>query len=161
MDDTLQISGLPLHPLLVHAVVVLLPLTVLALLLGQFWPAARRRLGVVTPLVALVVLVLVPITVAAGRSLAQVVGPIPAVETHEGFGEMLLPWAVGLFLVALGQWIWYRWGAPRLRETRRGLVTAVAAVLAVASVAVGAGSVILLVLIGESGSRAVWGGTLG
>ena len=35
-DDVLQVAGLPLHPLIVHAVVVLTPLTVLALLLGAF-----------------------------------------------------------------------------------------------------------------------------
>ena len=51
-EDVLQVGGLPLHPLIVHAVVVLLPLTVLAVLLGTFWPAARRRLGIVTALVA-------------------------------------------------------------------------------------------------------------
>jgi formate hydrogenlyase subunit 3/multisubunit Na+/H+ antiporter MnhD subunit len=161
MDDTLQVSGLPLHPLLVHAVVVLLPLTVLALLLGQFWPAARRRLGVVTAVGALVVLVLVPITVAAGESLAQIVGPIPAVERHENFGRLLLPWAIALFLVAVGQWAWFRWGADRIRATRRPIATAVTWLLAAAVVVVGVGSVTLLVLIGESGSRAVWGGLVG
>lgn len=83
MDNSLQVSGLPLHPLLVHAVVVLLPLTVIALLLTQFWPTARRRLGIVTPLAALAVLVLVPITVAAGQNLASLIGPLPAVQTHQ------------------------------------------------------------------------------
>ncbi|WP_156401987.1 hypothetical protein [Agromyces sp. Soil535] len=43
-EDVLQVAGLPLHPLVVHAVVVLTPLTVLALLLGTFRPAARKRL---------------------------------------------------------------------------------------------------------------------
>jgi len=158
MDDTPLLSGLPLHPLLVHAVVVLLPLTVLALLLAQFWPAARRRLGVVTPLAALVVLVLVPITTAAGEVLAEAVGPIPAVEAHEEYGVMLLPWAIALFVVAAAQWAWFRWGAPRLPAARRGVGPAVYWLLAAASLIVGAGSVVLLVLIGESGSRAVWGG---
>ena len=35
-EDVLQVGALPLHPLIVHAVVVLLPLTVLAVLLGTF-----------------------------------------------------------------------------------------------------------------------------
>lgn len=161
MDDTLQLSGLPLHPLLVHAVVVLLPLTALALLLAQFWPAARRRLGVVTPLAALVVLVLVPITVAAGEELAEVVGPIPAVETHRGYGEMLLPWAIALFAVALLQWAWFRWGAPRASRERRGARVAVYWILAAAGLVVAVGSVVMIVLIGDSGARAVWGGMVG
>ncbi|WP_448005286.1 hypothetical protein [Agromyces bauzanensis] len=48
-EDVLQIAGLPLHPLLVHAVVVPTPLTVLALLLGTFGPvpavARHQQLG--------------------------------------------------------------------------------------------------------------------
>jgi len=160
-DDVIQIGGLPLHPLIVHAVVVLTPLTVLALLLGTFWPAARRRLGIVTPLGALLVLVLVPITTAAGQSLADALGPIPAVQTHRGFGLMLLPWAIGLFVVAAAQWAWYRWGDERMRRGSPRAARVVVAGLAAASVVVGLGTLVLLVLIGDSGARAVWGGLLG
>ena len=161
MGNSLQVSGLPLHPLLVHGVVVLLPLTVIALLFTQFWPTARRRLGIVTPLAALAVLVLVPITVAAGRSLASVVGPLPAVQTHQQYGEMLLPWTVALFVVALAQWVWFRWGVHRYRAPSSSLATAAPLLLAVLSVVVGVGNLILVVLIGDSGARAVWGGLLG
>ncbi|MBT2498884.1 hypothetical protein J7E25_07225 [Agromyces sp. ISL-38] len=160
-EDVLQVAGLPLHPLIVHAVVVLTPLTVLALLLGTFWPSARRRLGIVTPLGALVVLVLVPITVLAGQTLAEVIGPIPAVERHRGLGEMLLPWAIALFVVAAAQWAWFRFGDARIREGSPTAARAVVIGLAAASVVVGVGTVVLLVLIGDSGSRAVWGGILG
>lgn len=152
MDGSLQVGGLPLHPLLVHAVVVLLPLTALALVLAQLWPAARRRLGIVTPLAALLVLVLVPVTILAGESLKQTVGPLPAVAVHEGYGRMLPPWAIALFAVASAQWAWFRWGVRRIRRLAR----AVFWVLAVASIAVAAGAVTVVVLAGESGSRAVW-----
>ena len=37
------VNGLPAHVLLVHAVVVLVPLTSLLLVLVAVWPAARRR----------------------------------------------------------------------------------------------------------------------
>lgn len=161
MDNSLQVSGLPLHPLLVHAVVVLLPLTVIALLLTQFWPAARRRLGIVTPLAALVVLVLVPITVAAGQNLASLIGPLPAVQTHQRYGEMLLPWAVVLFVVAAAQWAWFRWGVHHYSSPHSSLATAAPLLLAVLSVVVGVGNLFLVVLIGDSGARAVWGGLLG
>jgi hypothetical protein len=160
-EDVLQIAGLPLHPLVVHAVVVLTPLTVLALLLGAFWPAARRRLGIVTPLGALAVLVLVPVTVLAGRSLAAVIGPVPAVTRHQQLGEQFLPWAIGLFVVAAGQWAWYRYGAARLRGRSPAGARAVAIGLGVASVIVGVGAVVMLALIGDSGARAVWGGHVG
>ncbi|MFE6967439.1 DUF2231 domain-containing protein [Agromyces sp. NPDC057679] len=157
-EDLFQVAGLPLHPLIVHAVVVLTPLTVLALLLGAFWPRARRRLGIVTALGAAVVLALVPITVLAGRSLAERLGPIPAVARHQQFGEMLLPWAIALFVVAAGQWAWFRFADERLRRTSPGAARATRVALAVASVVVAAGTMVLLVLIGDSGARAVWGG---
>lgn len=160
-DDLIQVAGLPLHPLIVHAVVVLTPLTVLALLLGTFWPQARRRLGIVTALGAALVLVLVPVTVAAGRSLAAVLGPLPAVARHQGFGEMLLPWAVALFVVAAGQWAWFRYGDERMRRTRPGAARLVRIAIAAAAVVVGVGTLVLLVLVGDSGARAVWGGLTG
>jgi uncharacterized membrane protein YidH (DUF202 family) len=160
-EDVLQVAGLPLHPLIVHAVVVLTPLTVLALLVGAFWPAARRRLGVATALGALVVLVLVPITVAAGQSLAERIGPVPAVERHEELGEMLLPWAIALFVVAAAQWAWFRFGETRMRRRSPRGALAIGIGLAVASLVVGVGTLLMIVLIGDSGARAVWGGLLG
>ena len=155
-DGVLQIAGLPLHPLIVHLVVVLTPLTVLALLLGAVWPAARSRLGILTPLAALLVLALVPLTVAAGQSLEAVVGTA-AVARHEQLGGMLLPWAIALFAVSAAQWVWFRFlRTYRTKALARGIDVALAA----AAVAVGVGTVVLLVLIGDSGARAVWGGVI-
>jgi hypothetical protein len=145
----------------VHAVVVLLPLTVIAMLLTQFWPTARRRLGIVTPVAALGVLVLVPITVAAGQDLARVVGPLPTVQTHQEYGQMLLPWVIALFVIAAVQWWWFRWGVHRYPPASSSPAGVVPAVLAVLSVVVGIGNLVLIVLIGDSGARAVWGGLLG
>lgn len=155
-NGTLAVAGLPLHPLIVHAVVVLTPLTVLALLLGTFWPAGRRRLGIVTPLGALLVLVLVPVTVAAGESLKAVVGPLPSVERHEALGRMLLPWVIGLFVVAAGQWAWYRYGRDSMTKRSPAFARAATVIIGALAVIVGVGTMIVLVLIGESGSRAVW-----
>lgn len=154
MTDTLQFLDLPLHPLVVHAVVVLLPLTVIALLLSQFWGAARDRLGLLTPIAALVVVVLVPVTITAGRSLADLVGPLP---THERYGVMLLPWTIGLVVIAIAQWAWFRWGTVRLRQNRRArAATAGTILLGIAVLVVAAGSLTVLFLAGETGSRAVW-----
>ncbi|MBW8762558.1 MAG: hypothetical protein JF592_08220 [Microbacterium sp.] len=147
--DLFEIAGLPLHPLIVHAVVVLVPLTALALALGALLPSVRRRLGMATPIAALLVLALVPVTMLAGEALAQQVGPVPAVIRHAELGRMLWPWTAAMFLVAAIQWCWFRFGAPR-RAAR-----IVIAVLAVVS---GAGSTIMVVLVGEAGARAVWGG---
>ena len=48
-----EVNGLPLHVLLVHFIVVGVPLAALLTVLSALWPAARRRLGIITPLVAL------------------------------------------------------------------------------------------------------------
>ena len=149
-------NGLPLHPLLVHAVIALVPMAALAVVLHALWPAARRRLGVVTPLVGAALVIAVPITVAAGQDLQRQLGPIPAVQRHAGFGEMLLPWAIALFLVGALEWGWYRWRG-RLQMVPRGKAL-VSVVIGVVAVITAGGAMVLLVLIGDSGARAVWGG---
>ena len=134
MDFDWTFNGLPLHPLLVHATVILAPLTAVALLLAVFWPAARRRLGIVVPLAGLLMVVLVPITVQAGEALKAVVGPIPAVQTHEGFGRMMLPWTIAVAVVAVGEYVWYRFFADRMKVSSPGVARALSVVIAVAGV---------------------------
>ncbi len=103
-----------------------------------------------TPIAALIVLVLVPITMLAGQALAQSVGPVPAVMHHAYLGGLLWPWTLAMFIVATLQWCWYRFGEGPGRTTR--------VILAVLAVVSGAGSTVMVVLIGEAGARAVWGG---
>jgi hypothetical protein len=50
------VGGLPAHILLVHAVVVLVPLSALLIVLVTVWPAARARLALATAIVAVVAL---------------------------------------------------------------------------------------------------------
>src|SRR5215218_3942198 len=107
MDFTL--NGLPLHPLLVHAEIALVPLTALAVVLHVLWPAARRRLGIVTPLLGLGLGIVTPITVAAGLALREEVGPLPAVEQHAALGMTMPYWAGGLLLVSVLAYGWFRW----------------------------------------------------
>jgi hypothetical protein len=159
--NSFVIAGLPVHILLVHAVVILAPLTGVAVILHALWPAARRRLGFVTPLAALVVLVLVPITVSAGEALEATVGSTPAIEKHADLGDTLLPWAIALFVVAVVEWVWYRFVHPMANRMPRAARIASAALIAVAAVVIGVGSIIDVVLIGDAGARAVWGGLFG
>jgi len=155
---TLQVGGLPLHPLIVHVTVVLVPLTALAIILGTLWPAARRRLGIVTPLAALVLVILVPITVAAGQALEKVVGERPGVLEHASLGGMLLPWVIAMFVASAAQWAWYRWGVTRATPEHARRTTAISIAIGVVAVIAAVGAVVMVVLIGESGARAVWGG---
>jgi hypothetical protein len=150
-----EFNGLPVHILLVHLVVVLVPLTALSILLFAFWPAARRRLGIVSPLLALAALVAVPFTTAAGEWLQERVAATPLVETHAAMGPLLLPWVIAMFVVACLLWIWHRLD-PALPKAVR---VAIRTVLDAAAVVSAVGAVVLVVLIGESGSAAVWTGS--
>lgn len=165
-----QVRGLPAHVLLVHAVVVVVPLAAVLLVVSALWPRARRWLGGATPLTALAALVLVPITTHAGNWLRDRVADTPLVQRHAQLGAQLLPWAIALFVVACGVWLLHRRQvaapvpvAPAPEHARvdgaastQMVVQVVAAVLAVA---VGVGTIVQVVRIGESGSRAVWQGS--
>ncbi|MDQ0613488.1 putative membrane protein [Microbacterium sp. W4I4] len=147
----LEIAGLPLHPLLVHATVVLTPLTAIALAVAALWPSARRRLGLALPIAALVVAVLAPLTVIAGESLADTVGRVPDIARHEALGLMLLPWAIALLPASvLVWWVGRPTESPRPRWAKI-VIAAVAVVVAVVTL-------VLVVLVGDAGARAVWGG---
>ncbi|WP_210508934.1 DUF2231 domain-containing protein [Naasia sp. SYSU D00057] len=150
-----SVNGLPLHPLLVHSVIALVPLTAIAVVLHVLWPAARRRLGAVTPLLGLALAVATPVTVLAGRDLRAQVGPIPAVDRHAALGETMTFWAVGLLAVSAAAYAWFRW-RDRLRLSRSTVVV-LTAVLAVVSIGVSIGALAMVVLVGDSGARAVWG----
>ncbi|TFD54751.1 hypothetical protein E3T55_02590 [Cryobacterium frigoriphilum] len=156
-----QFNGLPLHVLFVHGVVVLVPVAALAAVLAAVWPAARRRIGIVAPVLALVALVLVPLTVEAGEWLAQRVAATPLLGTHMDLARTLLPWAIALFALATVQWGWHRFvvtpearwsGVLRGAQTR----TALTVVIAVLVILVAVASTVAVVAIGESGTRAVW-----
>ncbi|RFA10535.1 hypothetical protein B7R54_15970 [Subtercola boreus] len=104
-------NGLPLHILLVHVVVIVLPAAALLTVLGAVWPAFRRKLGVITPVVALIGLISVPLATNAGEWLEERLNSTPLIQAHVALGDTLLPWAVGQFVVATAIWVWYRWFA--------------------------------------------------
>lgn len=104
MPDT--VDGLPLHPLLVHFPLVLVPLLVLLVLLYVLIPPLRRRVG----WAVLVLAVLAPVAVFfarwTGKSFADsVLAALPPAETdakadaiadHEMYGDWLLWLTIGV-----------------------------------------------------------------
>ncbi|MDM7854123.1 hypothetical protein [Cellulomonas alba] len=172
------INGLPAHALLVHGVVVLVPLAALLIVVAALWPAARRRLGLATPVLAVVALLSVPPAKEAGEWLERHVPSSPLVEEHAGRGDAVLPWVLGLAVVACATWV-VGVAADRRRHDAgveepgpivrvQALVaravpgwaagTAALAVAAVVAVAVSAGAVAAVYQAGDSGARAVWQG---
>lgn len=151
------VGDLPLHPLLVHFTVVIIPLAALCVVLSAVWPAARRRLGIVTPLVALAALIAVPITIEAGEWLLERVETTDDIARHESLADVMLPWAIAMCAVAVVQWLWYRFGT----KSGRTLRLAATIVLAVAAAVVAVGSIVTIVQIGETGARSVWSEEIG
>jgi hypothetical protein len=177
------VNGLPAHILLVHLTLVVIPTAAVAAVAAAASRRLRRWLGVVTPLLALVALVMVPITRSAGLWLYNRVPHTPLIDAHMHRANHILPWVVALFVVSVGEWIWFRRldrdedgsrfplfaaAAPdevsdaRVKTASRTRTpgpamwqTVVATVLALV---VGIGATVELVRVGESGSRAVYQG---
>jgi hypothetical protein len=154
-----EVSGLPLHILLVHGVVVLIPLAALVVALTALWPAARRRLGVVSPILAVVAFAFVPVTIAAGNWLQERLPSAPLIEEHAALGPMMLPWSIALALVAIVGYLWHRVGRRIAARWSGGARRAITIGLAILSLVVAVGATAAVVVVGESGSRAVWEGS--
>ncbi|MCL2533052.1 MAG: hypothetical protein FWE39_02710 [Nocardiaceae bacterium] len=155
---------MPIHPLLVHFVAVLVPISALLLLLSVCWPAARRRIGLISPVVAFVTLVFVPLTTHAGEWLEHRTDPDPLVRIHAELGDQLIFWSAGVFLASLAWWALHDpkvrgWWAARRQSSNGQASRAVAIVVAVVAVALSVGSVVQVYRIGDSGAAAVWSGS--
>jgi uncharacterized membrane protein len=157
----MEFNGLPVHPLIVHVVVVFAPLACLAGILYAVVP--RWRWWLRWPLVACAVIAAVAgiIAVQSGHDLENQrhLQSLPELAVHEHRGK-ILRWLMLAFLVptALGAWLL---GGPSAlasgggaRETRsKTLGVAVAGLLVIGAVAV----LISVFLTGDAGARSVWG----
>ena len=150
------ISGLPAHVLLVHALVVLVPLTALLEILCAFWPAARRRLVWLVLAFAAVTTVLTPITANAGGWLYdQERHHRDILNTHAERGSWLIYFSIALLVVAVVLALLH-WREVRAAKSR----FAVSVLVAVLAIVVGLASIVQVVRIGDSGAQSVWGNEL-
>lgn len=166
-NELWTVGGIPAHPLLVHAVVVLLPLAAVCAALIAVRPAWRRRFGIPVALLTVVAVAAVPVTQEAGEQLEAKLAMLenPLIAQHAALGGTLLPYAVVfgvlvLALVAVGLAADRPVHAahsigPRPTRTPWRVLVAVVAILVVLS---GAATVTQVVRIGHSGSVAVWEG---
>ncbi|NPD05749.1 hypothetical protein HN031_13745 [Nocardioides sp. zg-1308] len=153
----MELNGVPLHPLVVHAVVVLGPLSALAGLAYAAVPRWRWLLRWPLVVLAVVTAVASVVAVAAGEDLLSSRPELaPIVVEHQEDGELLRLWSIGYALVSL-LGAWALGGTSALasgrgaRATRFGIPVAV--LLAVGAV----GLVVTVYLAGDSGATAVWG----
>lgn len=143
----MEINGLPLHPLVVHAAVVFGPLAAVAALayLVPRWRDVLRWPMVVLAVIATGALVLAYFSGGDFLDSRPELRQLPKVQEHEDLGDQLL-WislAFGVIAVVTG-WLHARTGALRV----------------VLDVLLAVSAVVLLVWVfrtGEAGARAVWG----
>ena len=142
----LSVAGVPAHPLLVHAVVVLLPLAALGAV-----AVAARPYGPLVAALALAGAGTAVLARIAGEQLEAAVEISPGFEAvidqHERFGTFtaIAAWPFALLAVAACVL------ARRDRGRALWVLTAVAGVVAV----------VATVLAGHSGAAAVWGDVVG
>ena len=141
-------AGLPLHPLLVHSAVVLVPLVAIGALVMSYLPSFSRRHGKIILILAVIAQVSVFLAKMSGEAFAEILDK--NVEKHAELGE-ITP-LVTLPMVVL---IYLRWRMDRSGSTFGSVVirrlTSVA--LIVASVV----SLVVIFLVGHSGASSVWG----
>ncbi|EWM13392.1 DUF2231 domain-containing protein [Kutzneria sp. 744] len=101
-DNSFTINGLPLHPLLVHAVVVLLPLAAVGSIIIAVVPKWRRRYWLPVLVLAVLGIGAVPITQQAGEALYNTIkGSPPGLAHHRDLGNALLPYAIAFGVMLL------------------------------------------------------------
>lgn len=144
------IMGLPAHPLLVHAAVVLLPLCAMGLVALILIPKWRKG-----PLDWLVVLGLGVSAVAAfvakesGEQLAARVGEP---KVHAELGDQLPLMAGALFVVGL---VWYLLSKRAARREGRSTALVVTSIVAILVVLL---NLVWVFRVGHTGAEAVWAG---
>jgi hypothetical protein len=142
------VGGLPVHPLVIHAVSVLVPLSALGLIVAVFSKSFRNRFAV-----ALVVLlaVTVPLAFVAKESGEALAGRVGITEQHESLGEVFPIWVTVLFVVAV-VWVFVarRDGSVLVRRIVGGVLIFTTAQL-----------IVLTVLVGHSGAQATWANIIG
>ncbi len=144
MFDT--IGNLPWHPLVVHAVIVLLPLACLGAVLVAWRARWNRMHGFLVVLAAFVASGASVVAKESGEQLASRVG-VP--QDHAHWGKYVVITSGLLFLSVAALW----WIDRHHVETRPTYAKA----LAVLQVALAALALVVIFAAGHSGATAVWG----
>jgi hypothetical protein len=144
--------GLPAHPLVVHAAVVLLPLAAITTLVSAAVPRARRHYASVALGLALVATLAVGLAQGSGEALEEQVDETELVEEHTEQGERVLPWAIAVAVVAAAVA-----AIPVLARRRPSLpVRTVSAAVVAVSLVAGVGATWTVIDVGHSGAKATW-----
>lgn len=145
------INGIPLHPLVVHAIVVLLPLATVGTIAIAVRSSWRMRFGPLVVASAALSTTLIPVATSSGEALERRVGD-PG--QHAALGDQLIFFAVPLLVLSamlvVLEWRRERAGTPASWRTLTRVVATLAIVAALASA-------VQVYRVGDSGARAAWG----
>ncbi len=143
-----SVAGLPLHPLVIHASIVLIPLVAIGALVMSYLPSFSRRYGKLILFIALFAQLSLFLAKVTGEAFEEILDK--DMGNHAELGE-IAPF-ITLPMVAL---IYLRWRLDRSGATVGSVwvrrLTSLA--LIVASLA----SIAVIVLVGHSGAESVWG----
>lgn len=146
-----SIAGLPLHPLVVHATVVLLPLAALGLIVMVLIPRTRPYLDWLTLGAMVVATGSAFAAKLSGEQLAERVGEP---QRHADLGD-LLPWfALALLVITV---VWFVLQRADRRADRRRPATLV---LGIVGALLAVGTIGWTIAVGHSGAEAAWGGVV-
>ncbi len=145
------VNGLPVHPLVVHAIVVLLPLAVLGTIAIAVKPGWRLSYGPLVVASAVLATVLIPVATSSGEALEKHVGD-PG--DHAALGDQLIWFAVPLLVFSAAMvWLERRKAADKRPIGPSVLPALVVGMAVVAALATG----VQVYRVGDSGARSAWG----
>ncbi len=137
------INGLPMHALVVHGVVVLLPLMAIVTAVVAFKPGWREKAAWWVVAADAVVTVMTFVAIQSGKTFQKRLGGEVAVD-HGNTGKLMIWFALALLVAAVLVAVVGRSGGST--------ATGVAALTAV----VGLAAIAWTVKTGDSGAKAVW-----
>ena len=144
----LTIGGVPIHPLLVHAAVVFIPALAVLLIIAAFRPSFRARLGIWLPIATTVVLFTSFFTAQSGEALDHTTEHTALLETHTELGDLMTPVMFVLTVLVWGYWF--------LAKRAGGTESTLGRLMFWGAALVSVAALVLVVLIGDSGAKAVW-----
>jgi len=168
------VFGLPLHPLVIHGTVVVVPVAGVMVIVAALWRRVRSRLACPAFVACVLATALVGLAALSGKALAGQVPASALVARHAQLAKLLVLWVVAMtgasFLLAYVGWRRAGGSVPDGLRVPPRLVAAAspawAARVAAArwvlpaalalSVLTGVGTLVQVVLVGHSGAQATW-----
>lgn len=157
------IFGLPMHPFVVHATVVIVPSAAVTVALAAVWPRFRAWARYLPLGLSLLALTLVPISTSSGESLESNLPHSALIERHAQLADGLLPWVIVLALAAILMFAKDHFGRPmhdstKSRDKTSSSARLIAAGLILVALVGSAGTSVQVARIGHSGAQSAWNG---